>query len=636
VMKILGQRDEWLLIFDNADDFGIRNAILRIMPRLNRGRVLVTSRLSVWGDGVKQIEVKKLEREPAREYLIEKTEGKRINHEEDCELAEELAVLLDGLPVALQQAAGYIGRMRIGFARYLKEYRENQKKMLAWEKEHKLPQDYPWPVMTTWEMTEKRLSTEELAILHLAAFLSSESIPLELFEKQPKAVGTAAAILGKDASGRKAGETNKYIHVRETLAALADWSMIEFGGASFSVHRLVQETTRLLMDRETQGGLCGIVLAMLKNSDPGYASDDVRSWVYWKEIEKHIAAAVEYGDVAGIVQPTTILMGNLGLYYLAQARYSQAEPMMNRALLIDTKTFGKDHPNVARDMINLAGLFEETNRFPNAEVLIQQVLHIFRNIYGNSHPETAIAMNNLAQLYQKTNRLDKAEPLMKRVLEINETSFDKDHPDVARSLNNLARLYHMTGRLSEAEPMFNRAIGINEAIFGKDHPEVAVGLNNLALLYQATNRLTAAERLMKQALVIDETSYGKDHPMVARELNNIAMLLRAMKRIDEAEPLMKRALVIDEIAFGKDSPNVARDLNNQAGLYRDMGRLFEAETMLKQAIVIILQFTRQTGHPHPNLKDTINSYAGLLLEMGLRTVDIAKRLTDMGLDMVEA
>ena len=42
---------------------------------------------------------------------------------------------------------------------------------------------------------------------------------------------------------------------------------------------------------------------------------------------------------------------------------------MRRALAIDEKSFGADHPNVAIDLNNLAKLLKDTNRLAEAEPL---------------------------------------------------------------------------------------------------------------------------------------------------------------------------------------------------------------------------------------------------------------------------
>ena len=279
-----------------------------------------------------------------------------------------------------------------------------------------------------------------------------------------------------------------------------------------------------------------------------------------------------------------IYLNNLGLLYDTVADYKNAEPLMRRALEIDEKSFGPDHPEVATDLNNLASLLQSTNRLDQAEPLMRRALVIDENSFGPNHPNIAIRLNNLAQLLQDTNRLAEAEPLMRRALEIDEKSFGPDHPNVAIRLSNLAQLLQDTNRLDEAEPLMKRVVGIFEKSYGKEHPNVATALNNLARLLKDTNRFDDAELMYRRALEIDEKSFGPDHPNVAIRLNNLASLLQATNRLAEAEPLMERHLGI------------------------------------------FLQFTRCTGHNHPHLKDAINNFVGLLTQMGHSKEQITARL----------
>jgi tetratricopeptide (TPR) repeat protein len=91
---------------------------------------------------------------------------------------------------------------------------------------------------------------------------------------------------------------------------------------------------------------------------------------------------------------------------------------MRRALAIDEGSFGADHPNVARDLNNLAVLFQDTNRLAEAEPLMRRALVIVESSFGADHPDVATHLSNLAQLLKDTNRLAEAEPLMRRALAI--------------------------------------------------------------------------------------------------------------------------------------------------------------------------------------------------------------------------
>jgi hypothetical protein len=57
-------------------------------------------------------------------------------------------------------------------------------------------------------------------------------------------------------------------------------------------------------------------------------------------------------------------------------RADEAEPLYRRALAIDEKSFGPEHPNVAIRLHNLAGLLSAINLLAAAEPLFRQVLRI--------------------------------------------------------------------------------------------------------------------------------------------------------------------------------------------------------------------------------------------------------------------
>ena len=71
---------------------------------------------------------------------------------------------------------------------------------------------------------------------------------------------------------------------------------------------------------------------------------------------------------------------------------------------------------------------------------MRRALAIDEKSCGPEHPKVATDLNNLAALLQATNRLEEAEPLMRRALAIDEKSYGPEDPHVARDLNNLAQL----------------------------------------------------------------------------------------------------------------------------------------------------------------------------------------------------
>jgi len=87
----------------------------------------------------------------------------------------------------------------------------------------------------------------------------------------------------------------------------------------------------------------------------------------------------------------------------ATNRLAEAEPLMRRALAIDERSFGPDHPDVAIDLNNLAQLLKATDRLAEAEPRYRrsiQILILFRRRTGHEHPGVHVVLNNYRDLLQ--------------------------------------------------------------------------------------------------------------------------------------------------------------------------------------------------------------------------------------------
>jgi tetratricopeptide (TPR) repeat protein len=498
----------WLLILDNVDSQEAEREVLAIRPRLAAGHVLITSRLRDWPKTVHKQDLGTISLEEARAFLLKRTDGERRAAPDDEAQAWQLAEKLGGLPLALQQAGAYIAHTRLSFSEYLKIWENEKAQALEW---HDETMEYPASVAATWKTSFDRLHPTAAALLRLSAFLAPDPIPEEMFESEKAVV--EEIVEGEDRSS-----------IREALAELESYSLISRQEATFTVHRVVQEVVQSRIPPERRREWIEASLKIVNGYSP-VPPDDVRTWPVWNVLRPHASRIVLLADEAGVTDPTSRLMNELGLYLNTRGLYDEAEPLMRRSLAIAEASFGNEHPNVARDLNNLAQLLQATNRLSEAEPLMRRSLAIDEASFGNEHPDVAIDLNNLAALLQATNRLSEAEPLMRRSLAIDEASFGNEHPNVAIRLNNLAQLLKATNRLSEAEPLMRRSLAIDEASFGNEHPDVAIDLNNLALLLQATNRLSEAEPLMRRAVEIFERSLGPDHPWTKGVQGNLARLL---------------------------------------------------------------------------------------------------------------
>ena len=63
-------------------------------------------------------------------------------------------------------------------------------------------------------------------------------------------------------------------------------------------------------------------------------------------------------------------LNNLAVLYGKRGKYKEAEPLCKRALEIREKVLGKDHPDVAKQLNNLALLCQNQVFYPDSTIMI--------------------------------------------------------------------------------------------------------------------------------------------------------------------------------------------------------------------------------------------------------------------------
>ncbi|MCP4050602.1 MAG: tetratricopeptide repeat protein, partial [bacterium] len=84
--------------------------------------------------------------------------------------------------------------------------------------------------------------------------------------------------------------------------------------------------------------------------------------------------------------------------------YAEIEPLYKRALKINEKALGVDHPDVAISLNNLAELYYNQGRYKEAEPLYRHALKTLKQTLGTDHPEVAITRKSMRALYKKMGK----------------------------------------------------------------------------------------------------------------------------------------------------------------------------------------------------------------------------------------
>jgi class 3 adenylate cyclase/tetratricopeptide (TPR) repeat protein len=585
INAVLGGFDKpALLVFDNLEDEGLMRSWL---PRTG-ARALATSRDTTLSSDIVAIPLQVWSVETAIRYL-QRASGRPDLDETD---ARAIAETLGALPLAMAHAAASLRSLRMmSPQRYLEHVTEHLKK-------EPRGADYPRSVFATFSTAIAQAEQQApgaAAILCFATLFAPDAIPDELF-RQPADLcpeRLRPAVSGHETLDLRSALAGD-LALDDALGALDRLSLLTFMQSSrtYSMHRLVQLAGKDLIGAAARGWVESAVQVV----DSVFPEVEFATWPQCERVLPHAQAALEGLPSDVELLSVASLAIRCSAYLCERAEYSAAESFAMRALAIQEKELGPNHPDVAFSLNNLATAHWHQGRSDEAESMYLRSLAILEKAFGSEHPYVARTLNHLAVICQEDARYVEAESLHRRALAIREKEFGPEHPTVAYTLNNLANAYARQRRYAEAEPLHARALAIREKALAPNDPDIAYSLNNLANIYDDLGRHAEAEPLHTRALAIWEKALGPEHPQVAASLGNLASVYAGMRRYAEAETLQARALAIWEKALGPSHPNVAFGLCELALTYRERGRYEEAEPLLSRALSIR---EKALGSDHP-------------------------------------
>ncbi|MEU8819146.1 FxSxx-COOH system tetratricopeptide repeat protein [Actinoplanes sp. NPDC048796] len=584
----LQNQSGWLLILDNVEELA---DVEQLLAQLDTGHVLITTRRDLdWEhllDGCLRLEL--LDREPAVRLLLERS------GQTDQLTAAVLADELGYLPLALQQAAGYLRQTRTPMAAYLDRLRSQPETVLnaiapGTRAERAVAQ--------VWLVTLNRLREQRPAaieMLRLLACFAPDEVPRAYLADEP--------------------------HSEQELAVLASYNLVALTDETVSMHRLLQWVVREQAKQDKAAGQAlERAIAVLRTAMPdGSPSEAVDTWPEWALLAPHIDAVERAVPEELADADFAILIGQLGFFYATQGRHAAALEVEHRALTIIEAVVPDGDPHIALRLDNLANTLVLLGRPGEALSLQQRALRITEAALPVGHPDIAVRLDNLAYTLGDLGRVGEALPLQQRALRISEAALPEGHPDIALRLDNLAYTLGDLGRVGEALPLRQRALRISEAALPEGHPDIALRLNNLAHTLRALGRVGEALPLQQRALRISEAALPEGHPDIATPLDNLAQTLVDSGRAGEALPLQQRALRISEAALPEGHPDIAIRLDNLAYTLMDLGRAGEA-LLLRQRALRISEAALPEGHPDIALR--LENLAYTLRALG-RTDDAA-------------
>ncbi|WP_353271775.1 tetratricopeptide repeat protein [Wolbachia endosymbiont (group A) of Nomada goodeniana] len=635
-----------LFVFDNAEEYrseGQDAGISQFLPSHflssddNKPSVLITSRNQKWGD-IEPLKLGTFTEPESVDFIRKALDIKDGSQENEI---KNLAETLQHFPLALQQAVAYIKErdvalknvgLKFEISDYLKRYKEEAEKLL----DFKFPKDsdnsYTKTTFITWRITIDKIKDnteygqQAKEILDIIAYIASDNIPAKMF-------------LGVERNEEKLGDA---------IQLLKQYSMISSGEeqSSVNIHRLVQQVTRIELEKQDKEKVVEKTFELLRESFP-YGSDKLEDCAKKRQLLPHLEAFLSHidnwlkenplkkqtiekdylvdllmwmdnghsdlGNPRGQKElleralpilkkhygsdhfTVAIILEDLGNSCGALGNPQKQKELLEHALPILKKYYGSDHFEVARALVSLGTAYRALGNPQKAKELLEQALPTFKEYYGSDHFTFAIILGNLGIACSTLGNYKKAKELLEQALAIQEKHYGFDHFEVARALTNLGITYCALGGPQKAKELLERALAIQEKHYGFDHFETAKTLTNLGIAYYALGNPQKAKELLERALPVFEKYYGSDHFEVAKLLTNLGATYRALGDSQEAKKLLGQAFTIQEKHYGSDHFEVARTLINLGITYYALGNPQKTKELLEQALPI---FEKHYGSDH--------------------------------------
>jgi len=493
----LRQNDDWLLIFDNAED---PSSVLEYLPQSGSGHMIITSRDSTdWGSIATPLPIREFDREESIEFLGARTKT------EDETTADALAEALGDLPLALEQAGAYINRTGIKLVEYLELFKNRRKEL--WNDERP-PLDYHKDtVATTWTLAMDRIKEEAPAgsdLLNLCAFMAPDDIPRKLFS------------VGGD---RLQEPLVDLLALNRATTVLRRYSLVDADNEGISVHRLVQTVTRDRMTDEEQKKWVEAGSHLIVGAFPR-ESDDVETWPQCSRLLSHALTITEYAERLGVDPKTTqSLLNRAGLYMRGCADLYEAKSVFNRALSIAQKVYGHENEEVATIFNNLSLTLKDLGDLNGAKENCEEALKIDEAVNGFDHPNVARDANNLGNILLSLNKPEDALINLERALQIAIKNYGLSDPRVGTVISNIGNAFLRIGKsnmdivsLLKAQEYFEKALEIHRNFYKVDHPNIGADLWSLGRIHVILNDFDSARTYFDEAIQIYVTTLGDDHP----------------------------------------------------------------------------------------------------------------------------
>jgi len=524
----LRQRDQWLLVFDNATG---TEEVASALPT-GDGHVLITSRAQDWAEVAMPVEVDVLARAESVAILQNRVPGL------DEADAGQVAQALGDLPLALAQAAAYMVSTGTPAGEYLELLAARAAQLLDQGKSAA----YPRSLTAVTRLAFDRLQAADPAAGALAAicaFLAPEPIPTNWF---PRAAAQLSAPLAEAAADPLAW--------RQALSQIRQEAMARVDQHGLVIHRLTQAIVRGYLPPDQAAASRDQAAALLAANHPG-DEELPASWSGWARLMPHLLALDPEASTAALQS----LAYDACWYLIRRGDARSGYDLTHRLYQHGLHKLGPDDPDTLRAAATLAAVSQALGRYSQAREFDEDTLARKRRVLGDDDPSTLGSANNLAVDLRHLGEYQAARELDEDTLARSRRVRGDDHPHTLATANGLAIDLRHLGEYQASRELDEDTLARRRRVLGDDHPRTLDSASNLAVDLTNLGEHQAARELDEDILARSHRILGDDHPDTLSSANNLAVDLRNLGEYQAARELDEDTLARRRRVLGEDHPD---------------------------------------------------------------------------------
>jgi serine/threonine protein kinase/tetratricopeptide (TPR) repeat protein len=278
----------------------------------------------------------------------------------------------------------------------------------------------------------------------------------------------------------------------------------------------------------------------------------------------------------------------LGMLRHQQGQFEQAKGLYIRSLGV-LETASAPQTDVSAVLDDLAKVYAREQQWILAKQTYERALEIDRRGLGDDHPRVAKLLNDLAVVVQNMGDLQQAEALYKEAIRRDERAYGERHNETVLAKGNYGLLLQREGRFAEAEPLLRNALDVILSLYGPNNYRVGYHRVSLAMLLQDQGKLAEGESEFRQALATYNKALPANHQYRASALMHFARLLVDRGKPDEALAMSEESLNIWNATSAASGPPAAQAHAIHAYALAHLGRSREAAAELDAALPVLVK-----------------------------------------------